>query len=95
MIDAALLNNPVELQKLVEFMTPDEREQFTKLQASILDAHAPIWAPMPGPQTLAVQSEADVLWVGGGAGSGKSNFIVGMSLTKFSRSIIFRKRCHP
>ena len=52
---------------------------------------APLWTPLPGPQTMALESDADELFWGGAAGSGKSDMLLGMALTKYRRSIIFRR----
>ncbi|MGI0026110.1 MAG: terminase, partial [Nitrososphaera sp.] len=38
-----------------------------------------------------MESEADVLYFGGSAGSGKSDLLLGAALTRHSRSIIFRR----
>jgi hypothetical protein len=51
----------------------------------------PIWTPQPGPQTLANNSRADEVGFGGQAGGGKTDLAIGLSLTQFTRSIIFRR----
>jgi hypothetical protein len=51
----------------------------------------PIWKPLPGPQTMAYESEADETFYGGAAGGGKSDLILGLSLTRHQNSIIFRR----
>lgn len=48
--------------------------------------------PLPGPQRRALESEADELYLGGAAGGGKTGFLVGLSLTEHTRSIIFRRQ---
>lgn len=50
-----------------------------------------IWLPLPGPQTLAYESTADVLGYGGAAGGGKTDLAIGIALTKHKRSAIFRR----
>jgi hypothetical protein len=50
------------------------------------------WKPLQGPQTLAFNSEADILFYGGGAGGGKTWLLLGLSLTAHLRSIIFRRQ---
>ena len=46
--------------------------------------------PLPGPQTQALQTEADVLFYGGAAGGGKSDLLIGAALNEHTRSILFR-----
>lgn len=50
-----------------------------------------LWVPNPGPQLMALESEADETYLGGAAGGGKSSFLVGLALTVHHRSIIFRR----
>jgi hypothetical protein len=49
------------------------------------------FVPLPGPQTDAYLSPADVLLYGGSAGSGKSFLTVGLASQEHTRSIIFRR----
>ena len=51
----------------------------------------PKWMPLEGPQTLAYNSEANIVGYGGAAGGGKTDLEVGLALTKHKRSIIYRK----
>lgn len=51
----------------------------------------PIWLPNTGPQTEAWLTEADELYYGGQAGGGKSDLLLGLSLTQQRRSIVFRR----
>ncbi len=51
----------------------------------------PTWAPLPGPQTEALDCDADHLFYGGAAGGGKTDLLLGASLTRHRRSIIFRR----
>lgn len=48
------------------------------------------WAPLPGPQTLAYYSKADVLFYGGAAGGGKTDLLLGVALNHH-RALIFRR----
>lgn len=50
-----------------------------------------LWTPQDGPQTLAYNSEADVIGYGGEAGGGKTDLLLGLAGTKHRRSIIFRR----
>ena len=50
------------------------------------------WTPLPGPQTAALESAADELYYGGGAGGGKSDLLLGYGLTRGRHGIIFRRQ---
>lgn len=52
---------------------------------------APFWKPLPGPQSHALKSPADVIGYGGQAGGGKSDLLVGLGLIEHSKAIIFRR----
>jgi hypothetical protein len=58
--------------------------------ANILKS-APIWLPLPGPQTIAYLSDADIIGFGGAAGGGKTDLAIGKALTSHRKSIIFRR----
>lgn len=49
------------------------------------------WAPLPGPQTMAYESTADIIGYGGAAGGGKTDLIAGLALTKHKRALILRR----
>jgi hypothetical protein len=49
------------------------------------------WVPSPGPQTDAFFCEADELLFGGEAGGGKTDLIIGLSITEHSRSLVLRR----
>lgn len=49
------------------------------------------WEPLPGPQTMAFNSTADVIGFGGAAGGGKTDLACGMALRKHTKSAIFRR----
>lgn len=59
--------------------------------ASSMSSTAPLWTPLPGPQTMALESAADELFFGGSAGGGKSMCLLGAALTQHQRSVIFRR----
>jgi hypothetical protein len=47
-----------------------------------------LWVPNAGPQRDAFYCEADELFYGGQAGGGKTDLIVGLSLTAHKRSLV-------
>jgi hypothetical protein len=49
------------------------------------------WVPNPGPQTQAFVGEADELFYGGEAGSGKTDLGIGLALTEHKRSLLLRR----
>jgi len=52
---------------------------------------APLVGPQPGPQTMAFNSDADIIGYGGSAGGGKSALIALKALLSHTRTVIFRK----
>lgn len=49
------------------------------------------WTPQEGPQTSASECLADELYYGGAAGGGKSDLLIGLTMTRHHKSIIFRR----
>lgn len=76
-----------EINDLLSFLTDEEKAEVDE----ILKAELPVWVPLPGPQTTAFESLADVIYYGGSAGGGKSDLLLGLALTAHSSSIIFRR----
>lgn len=65
-----------------------------KAGAEVLPPPTPLstqWKPLPGPQTMAVISEADELLYGGAGGGGKSDLLLGLAGKHHRVSIIFRR----
>lgn len=74
-IDAATL------ARQLAHLTFDERAE---LDALIAGASRSAWSPLPGPQSMAYYSLADVLGFGGAAGGGKSDLAIGKAMTRQS-----------
>lgn len=49
-----------------------------------------LWGPLPGPQTMAYESKADIIGFGGAAGGGKTDLACGKALTQHRKVGIFR-----
>lgn len=57
----------------------------------LLTAGLPKWQPLAGPQTMAYESQADIIGYGGAAGGGKSDLACGKALTQHERTMILRR----
>ena len=80
---------PAELIELESYLSQEERAELNALVAA--DIKATIWRPLPGPQTMAYECEADVIGYGGAAGGGKTDLACGKALTQHRRVAIFRR----
>lgn len=49
------------------------------------------WNPLPGPQSMAYSSEADIIGYGGAAGGGKTDLACGKALTQHNRIMVLRR----
>lgn len=76
-----------ELLEILPYLEEDERKELDRL----LTVQQPIWVPQVGPQTMALESQADILFYGGQAGGGKTDLLLGASLTTQEHSILFRR----
>lgn len=76
-----------EIRRLVAAMLPSERLQFD----AIVGGYQPLFVPNPGKQTMAYDSDADIIGYGGAAGGGKSALIRGLATTAHRRSLIIRQ----
>lgn len=71
---------------LLAYLTDEERAELD----SLLTSDKTIWRPLPGPQTMAFESDADIIGYGGAAGGGKTDLACGKSLTQHRKIGIFR-----
>lgn len=49
------------------------------------------WRPLPGPQSKAYESKADIVGYGGAAGGGKTDLSAGVILTRSERALFIRR----
>jgi hypothetical protein len=75
------------IASLMEYMTPAEKVEVM----AILARDGRKWRPLPGPQTMAYNSEADVIGYGGAAGGGKTDLACGLALTEHENTMILRR----
>ena len=66
--------------------------QRAQLDVFLREADPGIWVPQPGPQTMAYNCLADILFYGGAAGGGKTELLLGLALTAQEHAIIFRRQ---
>lgn len=78
-----------DLEAALEYLSPAERAEFDRLVEA--DLEEKIWAPLPGPQTMASESTADIIGFGGAAGGGKTDLAVGKGLTQHHEVLIMRR----
>lgn len=76
-----------DIAELLGHLSPKEAAEVKVL----LGASTPPWVPLPGPQTQAYESKADIVYYGGAAGGGKTDLLCGLALTQHRRSIILRR----
>lgn len=81
--------NTADIKELQRYLEPDELKELNALvEADVSDM---VWRPLPGPQTMAYNSKADVIGFGGAAGGGKTDLACGMALTQHTRTAMFRR----
>lgn len=78
-----------EVAAKIEGLSSEERQALVEQVAPLKERMR--FVPLPGPQTEAYLSEADVLLYGGQAGGGKSYLLMGLASQEHMRSIIFRR----
>lgn len=72
---------------LLTYLTPKE---LAELDGLLANDPAP-WRPLPGPQSLAYYSTADVIGYGGAAGGGKTDLACGKALTQHQKVLVLRR----
>lgn len=80
--------NATQLLKRVKAMSVAQKAE---LDTILLDFEPKVWVPQIGPQQMAAESQADIVFYGGAAGGGKTDLEVGLALTQHQVSIIFRR----
>lgn len=77
-----------DLLKAFKDLTPEMR---AAVDSFLMTANPAIWIPQAGPQSEAYHSLADIVFYGGSAGGGKTDLLLGLSLTEQENSIVFRR----
>ena len=78
-----------EVLQRLDVLPPEQRQEAVDLAAKATKDM--VWVPNPGPQTEAFFCDADELFYGGSAGGGKSDLMIGLSLTSHRKSLILRR----
>ncbi len=77
-----------EITRVIDALSTEDRSALVKMTQHLLSQS---FLPSPGPQTQALDSEADILLYGGAAGGGKSALEVGCMALNHREGIIFRR----
>lgn len=77
-----------EIMEIIKHFDVDARKELDQI---LLADGAPLWVPQEGPQQIAYDSQADIVFYGGAAGGGKTDLLLGLALTSQHHSIIFRR----
>jgi hypothetical protein len=80
---------PAQVKELEAFLTPEEREELHALAEADLGEVA--WRALPGPQTMAADSIADIIGFGGAAGGGKTDLGCGKAWTQHRKAMVLRR----
>lgn len=73
--------------ELLEYLTPEEKRELDRL----LTTDPTLWRPLPGPQSMAYHSEAQIIGYGGAAGGGKTDLACGKAITQHRKVMILRR----
>lgn len=91
-MDAVATAEPLALDQLLARLAGLSEKDLGAVKEQVVGATADrIWFPNPGPQTEAYFCEADELLYGGEPGGGKTDLVVGLSLTAHQRSLVLRR----
>ncbi len=85
---AEIVLTTAQALELIKALDPAARAELDQI---LLAGDAPAWIPQEGPQRAAYESDADIIFYGGAAGGGKTDLLLGLSLTQQKHSIIFRR----
>jgi hypothetical protein len=88
-IEAVTASDLQTVERLIRALSPEAKEQLKSSPAIVTRLGK--WQPNPGPQTEAMESIADELFYGGQAGGGKTDLIVGLSITRHTKSLVLRR----
>lgn len=78
--------------QLLERIRRLSAEQKAELDALLMTGlSVPLWVPQVGPQQMAAECQADILFYGGAAGGGKTDLLIGLAITEQQHSILFRR----
>lgn len=72
---------------LLAYMTPEELADLDAL----ISSDPTVWRPLPGPQSMAYYSDADIIGYGGAAGGGKTDLACGKALTQHQKVLVLRR----
>ncbi len=82
----------LQLDEVLTRLTALPQDQRQEVERAVLTETARMrFVPLPGPQTEAYLSQADVLLYGGAAGGGKSFLLMGLASQEHKRAIVFRR----
>lgn len=73
--------------ELLPYLTKEELAELDSLLAS----DPTLWRPLPGPQSVAYESRADIIGYGGAAGGGKTDLACGKALTRHRKVMMLRR----
>ncbi len=72
---------------LLAYLTPEELADLDAL----ISSDPAVWRPLPGPQSMAYYSDADIIGYGGAAGGGKTDLACGKALTQHQKVLVLRR----